>query len=59
MTAALEVAMILRREQLGKHPADFRSLTGLTVEAFDQLLPEPLTAFAAARRRRLEWRRIR
>ena len=46
--------MILRREHLGNHPAVFRSMTGLTVEAFDQLLPELRAAFAAARRRRLE-----
>jgi DDE superfamily endonuclease/Helix-turn-helix of DDE superfamily endonuclease len=46
--------MILRREQIGKHPSVFRSLTGLTVEVFDQLLPELLAAFAAARQRRLE-----
>ena len=46
--------MIFRREHLGQHPAVFRSLTGLTVEAFDRLLPELLTAFAAARRRRLD-----
>jgi hypothetical protein len=46
--------MILRREQLGNHPAVFRSMTGLTVAAFDQLLPELRAAFAAARRRRLD-----
>src|SRR5215510_12824601 len=46
--------MILRREQLGKHPSVFRSMTGLTVEAFDQFLPEVLAAFAADRRRRLD-----
>ena len=46
--------MIFRREHLGQHPAVFRSLTGLTVEAFDRMLPELLTAFAAARRRRLD-----
>src|SRR5215470_11130792 len=46
--------MILRREHLGKHPAVFRSLTGLMVEAFDQLLPELCAAFTADRRRRLE-----
>jgi hypothetical protein len=46
--------MILRRAQLGNHPAVFRSLTGLTVEVFDQLLPELLAAFATARRRRLD-----
>jgi len=43
--------MILRREQLGRHPAVFRSMTGLTVEAFDVMLPELLAAFAADRRR--------
>ena len=46
--------MILRREQIGKHPSVFRSMTGLTVEVFDQLLPELLAAFDAARQRRLE-----
>ena len=46
--------MIFRREHLGQHPAVFRSMTGLTVEAFDQLLPELLAAFAADRRRRLD-----
>src|SRR3954471_2310522 len=46
--------MILRREHLGQHPSVFRSMTGLTVEAFDQLLPELCAAFAADRRRRLD-----
>ena len=46
--------MILRREYLGKHPSVFRSMTGLTVAAFDQLLPELRAAFATARRRRLD-----
>lgn len=46
--------MILRREHLGQHPSVFRSLTGLAVEAFDQLLPELCAAFAADRRRRLD-----
>ena len=46
--------MILRREHLGSHPAVFRAMTGLTVAAFDQLLPELRAAFAAARRRRLD-----
>src|SRR3954466_15397707 len=46
--------MILRREQLGQHPSAFRSMTGLTVEAFDRLLPELRAAFAADRRRRLD-----
>jgi hypothetical protein len=46
--------MILRREHLGNHPSVFRAMTGLTVTAFDRLLPELRAAFAAARRRRLE-----
>jgi len=46
--------MILRREQLGKHPAVFRSMTGLTVAVFDQLLPPLRAAFAADHRRRLD-----
>jgi hypothetical protein len=46
--------MILRRAQLHKHPTVFRAMTGLTVAAFDQLLPELLTAFGADRRRRLD-----
>jgi hypothetical protein len=46
--------MILRREHLGNHPTVFRAMTGLTVAAFDQLLPELRAAFAAARRRRLD-----
>jgi hypothetical protein len=51
---AAEAAMILRRDHLGQHPSVFRSLTGLTVEAFDHLLPQLLGAFAADRRRRLD-----
>src|SRR5262245_44143653 len=46
--------MILRREYLGQHPAVFRSMTGLTVEAFDRILPELLAAFDVDRRRRLD-----
>src|SRR5581483_7803789 len=46
--------MIFRREQLGNHPSVFRSMTGLTVAAFDQMLPELVAAFAADRRRRLD-----
>src|SRR5437763_297629 len=46
--------MIFRREQLGQHPSAFRSMTGLTVAAFDLMLPELLAAFAADRRRRLD-----
>jgi DDE superfamily endonuclease/Helix-turn-helix of DDE superfamily endonuclease len=45
--------MILRREHLGKHPAVFRSMTGLTVAAFEAMLPGLLQAFHADRRRRL------
>src|SRR5262245_25581603 len=46
--------MILRREYLGNHPAVFRAMTGLTVDAFDQMLPPLLDAFDAHRRRRLD-----
>jgi hypothetical protein len=46
--------MIFRREHLGQHPSVFRSMTGLTVEAFDRMLPELLAAFDADRRRRLD-----
>jgi DDE superfamily endonuclease/Helix-turn-helix of DDE superfamily endonuclease len=46
--------MILRRAHLGNHPAVFRAMTGLTVEAFDRLLPELRAAFTADRRRRLD-----
>src|SRR3954454_24014013 len=46
--------MILRRDHLGNHPAVFRSMTGLTVDAFDRLLPQLLAAFDAHRRRRLD-----
>jgi hypothetical protein len=45
--------MILRRGHLGKHPAVFRSMTGLSAEAFDAMLPGLLQAFHADRRRRL------
>ena len=46
--------MILRRDRLRKHPAVFRAMTGLTVAAFDQLVPGLLVAFHAARRQRLD-----
>jgi DDE superfamily endonuclease/Helix-turn-helix of DDE superfamily endonuclease len=46
--------MILRREYLRQHPAVFRSMTGLTVEAFDRMLAELLPAFHAQRRQRLD-----
>lgn len=53
MTAEAIAAMILRREHLGQHPSVFRSMTGLTVEAFDLMLPGLLRAFDADRRQRL------
>jgi hypothetical protein len=46
--------MILRREQLGKRPSVFRAMTGLTVEAFDGMLPGLVEAFHGQRRRRLD-----
>jgi hypothetical protein len=46
--------MIFRRAHLGQHPAVFRSLTGLTVGAFDRLLPPLRAASDADRRRRLD-----
>jgi hypothetical protein len=46
--------MILRREHLPQHPSGFRAMTGLTAEAFDDMLPGLLGAFAADRRRRLD-----
>jgi hypothetical protein len=46
--------MILRREYLGSHPAVFQAMTGLTVAAFDQMLPQLLGAFDSHRRRRLD-----
>jgi DDE superfamily endonuclease/Helix-turn-helix of DDE superfamily endonuclease len=46
--------MILRRDHLGNHPSVFRSMTGLTVGAFDRMLPELLAAFDADRCRRLD-----
>jgi hypothetical protein len=46
--------MILRRERLGKQPAVFRALTGLTVAVFDQLVAELNPAFHTARRQRLD-----
>jgi hypothetical protein len=46
--------MILRRKQLGKRPSVFRAMTGLTVEAFDEMLPGLVEAFHGQRRRRLD-----
>jgi len=46
--------MIFRREHLGRHPAVFRAMTGLTVEAFDAMLPGLLAAFHSDRRCRLD-----
>jgi len=46
--------MTFRREHLSQHPAVFQSMTGLTVAAFDQMLPELVAAFAADRSHRLD-----
>ncbi len=46
--------MLPRREHLGRHPSIFRSMTGLTVQAFDQMLRGLLTTFHEQRRRRLD-----
>ncbi len=46
--------MILRREHLSEHPRVFRAMTGLSVEAFDALLPDLVEAFHGQRRRRLD-----
>src|SRR5262249_57914750 len=49
-----EAVMTFRREHLSQHPAVFQSMTGLTVAAFDQMLPELVAAFAADRSHRLD-----
>lgn len=46
--------MICRREVLSQNPTVFRALTGLTVTAFQALLPELLAAFQVAHRARLD-----
>jgi DDE superfamily endonuclease/Helix-turn-helix of DDE superfamily endonuclease len=46
--------MILRREHLSKHPSVFRAMTGLSVDAFDEMLPGLVEAFHGQRRRRLD-----
>jgi len=46
--------MILRREHLSKHPGVFRAMTGLSVAAFDAMLPGLVEAFHGQRRRRLD-----
>lgn len=46
--------MLLRRQHLGQYPTVFRALTGLTVAAFDAMLPGLREAFHADRRRRLD-----
>jgi len=46
--------MILRRQHLQNHPTVFRAMTGLTVAAFEAMLPGLLAAFHADRRRRLD-----
>ena len=45
--------MILRRDRLGKQPAVFRAMTGLTVAEFDALAAAAVPALAAADRARL------
>jgi DDE superfamily endonuclease/Helix-turn-helix of DDE superfamily endonuclease len=45
--------MIFRREHLGQHPAVSRRMTGLSPQAFDEMLPGLPQAFHADRRRRL------
>src|SRR5262245_28501944 len=46
--------MICRRDYLSQYPTAFRTLTGLTVPAFDDLLADVLPAYHADRRRRLD-----
>jgi hypothetical protein len=46
--------MIFRLEQLGNHPSVFWARAGLTMDAFDHLLPELLAVFASNRHHRLD-----
>jgi hypothetical protein len=46
--------MILRLERLRTFPSTFRSMTGLTVALFDQLVTDLTAAFTAARRQQLD-----
>ena len=46
--------MIARLENLRKHPAVFRALTGITVEVFDALAAEVVPAVEAAHRKTLD-----
>jgi hypothetical protein len=46
--------VIARLQNLRKHPAAFKALTGLTAPLFDALAAELLPAFAAQRRARLD-----
>ncbi len=46
--------MIARLDNLRKHPAVFRHLTGLTVAVFDELVAEAVPAVEAAHRKTLE-----
>jgi hypothetical protein len=53
-TAPPEPAMIARRDRLRKSPAVFRALTGLAVDAFDQLAADLAPRLRAAHRRTLD-----
>lgn len=46
--------MICRRDALSQHPTVFRALTGLTVTAFQAMLPELVAAFHTAHHARLD-----
>jgi len=46
--------MICRRDALSQHPTVFRALTGLTVTAFQAMLPDLLAAFHKAHHTRLD-----
>jgi hypothetical protein len=50
----IEVSTMLRLSRLRRFPALFRTLTGITVAVFDQLLDDLRPAFAADRRHRLD-----
>jgi hypothetical protein len=52
--SVVEATMMLRLCRLRGFPSIFRSLTGITVAVFDQLLQDLRPAFAAEHRRRLD-----
>jgi hypothetical protein len=52
--SVIEATMMLRLSRLRAFPSIFRTLTGLTVAAFDQLLEDLRPAFTIDRRRRLD-----